>query len=252
MFDHDGGHQQDRHRFRTIKQAPAYLQVQQAIEAEILSGALAEGALLPTESALCEQFGVTRSTVREGIRLLETSGLVVRGPAKRLVVRRPRSADVARSTSRALTFSGVTFNEAWEALALFQPQVAAAAAKSFSRADIVRLNDIHQQLEAANKDDYEAIVRMTDLFFAVIATGFNNTITTAMLESLNRLIEAGLRQVVATVPDARTRILLAQHELILAMENHDSEAARTWMTRHIDDLRRGFDVAGISMDTMIA
>jgi len=67
------------HQFEPIIRAPAYMKVCEIIEAEIISGKLAEGAMLPTETALCEQLGVTRSTVREGIRLLETSGLVVRG-----------------------------------------------------------------------------------------------------------------------------------------------------------------------------
>jgi len=238
---------QNPHQFTPIKRAPAYLQVQRAIEADILSGSLAEGDLLPTESALCEQFGVTRSTVREGIRLLETSGLVKRGPAKRLVVCRPGSVDVALSTSRALTFSGVTFREAFEALALFQPQVAARAAQVFTEVETRRLTEVHAQLIRTAREDYEAVVAMTDAFFAAIADGFDNGVTTAMLASLNRLIEAGLRQVVASVPDARARILTAQHELISAIEAGDAEAARLWMSRHIDDLHRGFEVAGMEM-----
>ncbi|MEO0612711.1 MAG: GntR family transcriptional regulator [Pseudomonadota bacterium] len=239
------------HRFDPIRKVPAYLKVRDAIEAEILAGRLAEGAFLPTESDLCRQLDVNRSTVREGIRLLETSGLVERGAGKRLRVRRPGTGDVARSTSRALTFSGVTILQAWDALALFQPQMAASAALRFGRAEIDALEATHRHLSQTDPADFENIVLCTDAFFASVAVGFDNPITTALLAALNRLIEAGLRQVITAVPNAKTRIITAQANLITALKNKDADAARLWMTRHIDDLRRGFDVAGLSMDTLI-
>src|SRR6185437_6136358 len=43
---------------------------------QIISGALAEGDVLPTEPALCEEFGFSRTVVREGLKLLEERGLV--------------------------------------------------------------------------------------------------------------------------------------------------------------------------------
>ena len=42
----------------------------------ILGGALREGAVLPTEPALGEEFGFSRSVIREGLKLLEERGLV--------------------------------------------------------------------------------------------------------------------------------------------------------------------------------
>lgn len=239
------------HEFTPIRQAPAYLKVCEAIEADILSGALAEGQILPTEASLCEQFGVTRSTVREGIRLLETSGLVTRGAGKRLVVCRPRLDDVALSTSRALTFSGVTFREGWEALSLFQPSVAETAAQQFSAEQLTRLREIYAALKATDREDHNGVVTCTDAFFGVFAEGFDNRVTAALLRSLNMLIDAGLRQVIANVPDARARILDAQKHLIEAVATKDSEKAKRWMKRHIDDLQRGYSLAGIDMNETI-
>lgn len=239
------------HTFTPLAHAPAYMKVCEAIETDILAGKLAEGSLLPTETALCEQFGVTRSTVREGIRLLETSGLVTRGAAKRLVIRRPKTDDVALSTSRALTFSGVTFREAWQALRVFQPQLAALAAKQFGKKDIRKLQDIHQQLVDTNSKDFDLVAEHTDKFFNTLAAGLKNSVTMVMSKSLNNLIDVSLRHVIASVPDGRKRIIKAQSELIGAIEDGDAKSAQKWMTRHIDDLQRGYKVAGISMDEKI-
>jgi len=61
--------------FTRIERAPAYKLVYDAIEKQIFAGRLKVGDPLPAETTLAEQFGVNRSTVREGIRLLEQSGL---------------------------------------------------------------------------------------------------------------------------------------------------------------------------------
>ena len=48
----------------------------QELAQQIISGALAEGDILPTEPALCDEFGFSRTVVREGLKLLEERGLV--------------------------------------------------------------------------------------------------------------------------------------------------------------------------------
>ena len=88
--------------FERIKSRPAYELVAEAIERKILAGRLKPGDPVGTESELVKQFGVNRSTVREGIRLLEQSGLVAREPSRRLSVAVPHYHRLAtRMTPRA-------------------------------------------------------------------------------------------------------------------------------------------------------
>ena len=62
--------------------APLYSQIREALRAEIERKALAPGAQLPPESALMEQFGVSRITVRQALAHLQTDGLVFKVPGK--------------------------------------------------------------------------------------------------------------------------------------------------------------------------
>ena len=87
--------------FGKFERAPAYRLVYDAIEGQILSGRLRVGDPLPPEIQLAGQFGVNRSTVREGIRLLEQSGLVERDGGKRPRISSPHFLDLASSASRA-------------------------------------------------------------------------------------------------------------------------------------------------------
>jgi DNA-binding GntR family transcriptional regulator len=58
--------------------APRYAQVAADLRAAIVAGDFADGAALPTESALCAQYGVSRFTVREALRRLQADGLIRR------------------------------------------------------------------------------------------------------------------------------------------------------------------------------
>lgn len=239
------------HTFKRLKREPVYLKVYKAMEADIISGILPEGAFLPTEADLCEQFGVTRSSIREGMRLLEQSGLVERGYGKRFVVRRPRSSDIAASTSRSLALGGVTFREVWEALATAYPQAARMAVKRLTKEGMTALRTIHGELEAAEANDHDRIVNVTVEFFQCIASALDNRVLLAMLQSLNLMIGASLRHVISETPNAKRRILKAQREIITALERGNEAETAHWVAKHIDDLKRGYKVARVDMDEPI-
>ena len=237
--------------FQPLAREPAYLKVCRAIEEKILIGQLADGASLPTEAELCEQFGVTRSTVREGIRMLEQTGLIVRGPAKRLFVSRPNTLDVAAATSRGLSLGGATFREVWEGLATIYPPAARLAAERLDAEKIEALRTINADLTARGDSETAAVVAGAVGFFHEIAGGLSNRVMLAMLGSLNMMIEASVSRMIERAPNARARIVEAQGKIIDAIAAGDSETAERWMRRHIDDIARGCEVAGIDLDAPV-
>src|SRR5947209_11679390 len=89
-------------KFSRISSTPAYRMVAQALARDILAGRLRDGQPLGTETDLAAQFGVNRSTVREGIRLLEHGGLVRRDSSRRLWIGMPHTNGLATRMSRAL------------------------------------------------------------------------------------------------------------------------------------------------------
>lgn len=235
------------HTFQPVKRAPLYLKVYQAIEADIVGNRLPENTTLPTETELSEQLGVTRSSVREGIRLLEQAGLVGRGAGKRLVVKRPKAGDVAAAASKSLAHGGVTFHEVWQALMAMYPSAAALAADGLSKDRLSELKQVTASLQNLGARDHDDIVRAAFDFFQVMAAGLNNRVLLSMLQSLNLLIEASLERVIEKTPNAKDRIYQAQSRILTAIEARDRDQAQTWMSKHIDDLKRGYEVAGIDL-----
>ena len=235
--------------FAPLKKRPAYLLVFEALENEILSGRLADGDAIPTEMELCRQFDVQRSTVREGIRLLEQSGLVHRGKGKRLTVVRPKREDAAASTSRGLERHGVRFIDVWEANHAILPEAAKLAATRMSDAEIAGLADVTRQL--AETDDPYHVVLLGTQYLVDVADGTGNKVISVMLHSLQLLLQSSLQQVVNALPDPRRRIVEAQQALNTAFVSGDADEAALWMERHIRDLRRGYEVAGIDLESEV-
>src|SRR4029078_13046265 len=142
-------------RFERIKARRAYEMVAEEIERQILSGTLRPGDPIGTESELVRQFGVNRSTVREGIRLraqsgllarvleatrlVEQSGLVAREASRRLSVSVPHYHGLATRMSRALILQQVTFRELYHTSRALGPGSIDQAMDNRTEADLEAL-----------------------------------------------------------------------------------------------------------------
>jgi DNA-binding FadR family transcriptional regulator len=100
----------------TVRIPKAAELVARGLRVRIVGGDLPEGAPLPPEGQLMEQFRVARTTVREAFRVLESEGLleVRRGVGGGARVRAPSEAAVARYAGLVLEFQGATLADVYE------------------------------------------------------------------------------------------------------------------------------------------
>jgi len=238
--------------FDQILLVPGYRKVAAAITGRILSRELREGERLPSETELARQFGVNRSTVREALRELESGGLLERRPGSKLMtVSRPQHRAVAKDVSRALALHDVTFFEVWEALTQLEPPMAEIAARNRTQADLDSLGAACQRFAQENTETGKAVHHAAE-FFLCVGRATHNQVLGLAQEPLLHLLEPSLRVMIDKVPQARSRIAAAQRRILDAIGKHDAEAARGWMSRHIRDFRKGYEVAQIALDCRIA
>jgi GntR family transcriptional regulator, transcriptional repressor for pyruvate dehydrogenase complex len=233
--------------FTQIQIEPAYRKVATAIGGRILDRTLHEGQRLPPEIELARQFGVNRSTVREALRELESNGLVTRRPGSKLMtVSRPQHLAIAEAITRGLVLHNVTFMEVWEALTLFEPPIAEVAARMRTDDDLMQVAAAVEQFASGNTETEDAVHRTAE-FFRSVGRATHNQVLMLAQEPLLQLLEPSLQVMIDKVPQARSRISTAQRKIGEALNARDPEGARVWMSRHIRDFRKGFELARIDL-----
>lgn len=227
-----------------------YDQVARILESEIVAGRLKVGDFLPTETELAAELGVTRPTLREGLRALEVSGLIRRAGAKRLQVATPDPEQVAMTNARALGLTGANFNHLWEIQMELEPFAVGLAAERASEVQVQDLRGLVDEIAAGLSDD-DAVIRHDIAFHSAISRAAANPALVLATAPVGQLLFSATLGLYRAVPAARHRLLEAHRRIADAVSARDADTARLWMQRHIRDFRRGYQVAGFDMNAPI-
>ncbi len=237
-------------KFQRISSTPAYRLVAEAIEKQILSGQIRPGDPIGTEAELVRQFGVNRSTVREGIRLLEHDGLIRRESNRRLSVGSPHYERLATRSTRALILSEVTFRDLYEASLALQLATIEGATERATPGIIAAMEE-NIARTAAVLDDPAAVAALDGEFHSLISKASGNRVLQLAREPSDLLVFPTTRLVLSRVKEGAARLLEAHRRMLDAIARRDVEAARLWARRHINDWRKGFERAGNDLDQPI-
>jgi DNA-binding FadR family transcriptional regulator len=237
-------------QFGKLSVPAAYQVVSRELRRAIVAGELKPGEVLPSEADLAEQFGVNRSTVREGIRQLESEGFVRREGRKRLCVSRPTSSDLAPRASRALVMHQVTFRELWEVARVLEPACAGLAALHRTPAQDAALR-ANVARTGACLDDAPLCTELDTVFHAAIAQATHNRALLLSREPMGMLLYPAFEMLHPHLPQALGRMQRAHEHIAAAIGAGDAADAELWMRRHILDFRRGWEMAGLSLEVPV-
>lgn len=207
---------------------------------QIVRGELREGASLPSEAALVEQFGVSRPTLREAFRVLEAESLIAvrRGANGGGRVKAPDQAVAARHVGLILQHGGTTLADVYDARVDLEAPCAAALALRRSDQDLVELRRAADTHDALVSDPAAAVRAHTDFHALVVRLAGNQTVA-LLCGLLGHIIEtANLSRVaVDGGSDSHAR---ADHEaarthrrLIELVEASDATGAEELWRRHL-------------------
>lgn len=231
-----------------LELAPAYRQVSLAISKLISSRQLRPGDWLPIETELAAQLGVNRSTIREGLRGLEHEGLVKR-EGKRLKVAIPPSDELAIRTSRALIMHEITFSELAEASSSLETIIAELAAERINDEDLELLEKNVEEM-ATCLDDTARVIELDVEFHNIISKAANNRALSLAREPTSLLFyPAG--NIVLSRLHTEKRVLDAHRGILQALKLHNKVEVHSLMKRHMADFKRGFEAAGVSMESSV-
>ncbi len=128
--------------------------VANAIKEQIVRGELPAGAMLPPESVLMAEFGVSRPTLREAFRVLEAEGLLVvqRGVHGGARVQPPTPEVAARYAGLVLQYKGTPAADVYDVRALLEVPCATGLARTHTDEDIARLRERMKEADRAGND----------------------------------------------------------------------------------------------------
>ncbi|ADD28208.1 FadR/GntR family transcriptional regulator [Meiothermus ruber] len=199
------------------------------LEQLLQDGVWRPGDQLPGERDLASRFGVSRSSVREALRILELNGWVEIRQGDGTRVASPSESFGRRLRSRLHQEDFIL--ELFEVRRILEPAVAALAAERSHPQGVARLEELLAQQQAAKEDLYRFVE--LDMFFHKTLADMSRN---AVLSEIVSLLEVELRQIrlVSTAKRYRPQVTLSEHLRILeAIRASDPEAARQAMLAHL-------------------
>jgi GntR family transcriptional repressor for pyruvate dehydrogenase complex len=214
-----------------------YEQIVAQIEARILDGELRPGDKLPAERELAEQFGVSRTAIREAMKALMLSGLVEIRPGRGTFVTNSTSVVVRNSIDMLVRVgSEAGIQDLIEVREILEPEIAALAAVRASEEDIRSMEEAVAAMDQA-MEDADTFVEADLDFHLALAQGTNNALIPVLIDSLVDLLREH-RERAANVEGGLERGQ-AFHEIILdAVKNKDANGARKSMRAHLEQVRK--------------
>jgi GntR family transcriptional repressor for pyruvate dehydrogenase complex len=215
----------------------AYLEVAERLRERILAGRLAAGDRLPAEAELCAEFGVSRSTIREALRILSARHLVTtcRGVSGGSQVAQIDHEDVGELLRDAVVLlsrsAGCTLAELIEVRGLLEVPAARLAAQRRTPAQLEEL-----RATIPGSPDLRHNVEVNRRFHHVLVQLAGNRLLTLVTEPMFHVLQTRFLSHRATVEGWR-RILDDHAAVLAAVESGDPERAGREMAEHLVRLR---------------
>jgi GntR family transcriptional repressor for pyruvate dehydrogenase complex len=201
---------------------------------QILEGDLVAGDQLPPERVLSEHSGMSRTVVREALRILEIEGLIEirQGRNGGSSVRAPDASSFARSLEIFIRGRHVRFDDVLEAREQVEPICARLAAEKRTPEDLVMLQEQTAAVEAAIDDVPHFLTANVD-WHVTVARITHNELLAAFMQAMATVLRAATDVENFNSPETMNGALRAHRRIVAAIAKGDGEAAFEAMRRHV-------------------
>jgi DNA-binding GntR family transcriptional regulator len=203
------------------------------LQARMVSGELVSGTRLRQE-ALAEEFGVSRTPIREALRKLQASGLVELQPNRGALVRGPSSREIRDAYEVRAELEGLAAELAAERIQHAQVDGLHEAQSEF-RETLARMMRVRSDGAGVVPDEeIERWRHANDRFHQLIQDAAANDVLVATLVHLHRSFPRDLTRIVLGESATLLAENVHEHEAILeAIEHRNAAAARKKMIKHV-------------------
>ncbi|HET7378238.1 MAG TPA: FadR/GntR family transcriptional regulator [Anaerolineae bacterium] len=221
--------------YQAIQSERLYEQIVQQIEKRFLSGDLKVGDRLPPERELAEQFGVSRTAVREAVKALRQRGLVEIQPGRGTFITNGASEAVRHSLGLLMKIAGSDASpDLIEVREIIEPEIAALSAMRATEDHIAAMQEAIAKMDTALQDPDKYIEADLD-FHLVLAEATQNTLIPTLIDSIVDLLREQ-RARIFRVAGGPQRGQVYHKRILDAIIRHDAAAAREAMRAHLQQV----------------
>ncbi len=220
-------------KFRLIRASDGILsqQVAEQIRQLILSGQLKPEERLPSERGLSQQFGVSRTAIREAIKILRAAGLVRIRLGVGTFVAEPDQNILQGPLGDLPEPETKKIEDLMQVRAVLEPAIAALAAKNATQEQVQRLDKALLEMEQ-NLSDGRKYIEADNLFHIALANASNNLVFELLENSIVDLFQESRRLAVSN-PGATERARKLHERVFHAIQARDPDAAYIAMEKHM-------------------
>ena len=209
------------------------------IEELALSGQLQPETKLPPERELADQFGVSRTVLREAVQILVTKGLLESRHGVGTIVRRMTVEQVTEPLTMLLrSHTGghdISFDQLHQVRTILEVEIAGLAAARATEAEIATLRQALVRMEASQETLASLALSDAD-FHRTLVTITHNPLLVVLLDSLRDLLSDYIKTVTLYL-DPHQDVLPPHYAIVEAVATKDPERARQAMGRHQAQMR---------------
>lgn len=228
----------DKQLYAPIQARKVFEQVAAQVEQRILNGELHNGDRLPTERELAEQFQVSRTAVREALKILAQKGLVDMKPGRGTIVIDGAHAALQDSLGLVIKLQlgeiGGSKNLV-EVREILEVEIAGLAAARATEKEIARMSDAVEIMDRS-LHDADRFIAADNQFHEALALATQNTLILVLIQSIVNLLSEQRKQIFAT-GDGPLRGQIHHKRILQSIIEHDPETARLAMRAHLLQVR---------------
>ncbi len=217
-----------------IKKKRVAEEVADRIRTLILDGTFPQGQPLPSERVLTERFGVSRGSIRDAFRTLETIGLIETRHGRGTFPRELTVDRLVAPLASMMTFQHDLQDELLDVRRMFEPAVARVAATRATDEDFADLQRILDAQHRKLKKRQSAIVEDTE-FHAALARSTRNRVIVSLMATLNDLLVES-RKLTLRQKGRPAKSVEGHEAVVAALRRRDADGAARAMSNHIDQI----------------
>lgn len=215
---------------------PLYAQIASELEIKIRNGELLEHEKLPSERRLASRYGVSRSVIREALRVLDEKGIVDIQNCKGVFVKQPDKVDLVNRIEALMETSHVKMEELLEARLMIETAIGKQLIEKITDDHMYQLKALYLKMEYALQDEKE-FSNLDTKFHFQLAEATENQLLVLITMSLNRLSN---RRVYLDSSDisVRKNAQKEHEEMIKAIETKNLKRYESTIESHLECIRR--------------